>query len=120
MRLSRFLSLVTFITALSLLYVYQQTEVVRLAYVGQKRMGIFEELLDKNSVLRYNLGKRISLVRIGELSENSDFQMPDSYKLVKLSASGQRLRVSAHKPSKENLASRIFGVKQEAQAKDRN
>lgn len=116
MRLSKFLMLMVFITALSLLYVYQQTEVMRLAYAGQKKITSFEDLLDKNSVLRYNLGKRISLVRIGELSESGDFQMPDTYKLVKLS-SRQRLKVSAGARKKENLASRIFGVKQEAEAR---
>ena len=116
MRLSRFLLLLIFITALSLLYVYQQTEVVHLAYAGQKKITSFEDLLDKNSVLRYNLGKRISLVRIGELSDNSDFQMPDTYKLVRLS-SRERPKVSARAPKKENLASRIFGVRQEAEAR---
>jgi hypothetical protein len=52
------------VTLFSLLYVYQQTEILHLAYVGQKRVTAFEDLFDKNSVLRYNINKSSSLVHI--------------------------------------------------------
>ena len=85
MRLSRFLSVIFFITGLCLLHVYQQTEIFRYAYAGQKKLGLMQDLLDKNVVLRYNIEKNTSLVRIGDkISEDKDFEMPDSYRLVRL------------------------------------
>lgn len=117
MKLPKFLSIIGLVTLFSILYVYQQTEVVRLAYSGQKRVSILEDLLDKNSLLRYNLGKRISLVNIAEkISDADDFQMPDAYRLVKLS-SKTRLRLSIQSEKGEGLVSRIFGIKREAEAK---
>lgn len=121
MRLSRFLSIVGFITFFSLLYVYQQTEILRLAYVGQKKIATFEDLLDKNSILRYNINKSASLVRIGNrLSERADFQMPDTYRLVRLTSSKGNLRINTQAFKKESVISRLFGIKRQAEAKTIN
>ena len=118
MRLSRFLSIVSFVTCLCLFYVYQQSEIFRLAYVGQKNQSTFQELLDKNSVLRYNIEKGASLVRIGsKISGSSDFQMPDTYKLVRViyARGGLRLR-EGNPPSRQTLLSKMFGIKSQAEA----
>ena len=96
MRLNKFLSMAFFVTFFSLLYVYQQSEIIRLAYAGQKQRMVFQDLLDKNSVLRYNIERSASLVSIGSnISGNSDFQMPDKYQLVKLTPLGRRCPDSA-------------------------
>lgn len=117
MRTGKFLSIVTFITFFAFLYVYQQTEILRLAYVGQKRVSVFEDLLDKNSILRYNLEKSVSLIRIGDkISSRAQLEMPESYKLVKLSLPEQE-RSKAPVAGKENAFSRLFGVKTQAEAK---
>jgi len=101
----------------SLLYVYQQTEIFRLAYVGQKKLVALEELLDKNTYLRYNIERNASLVQIGDrVSGNADFQMPDSYRLVRLVPSKEGFRLRAPASGKETLVSRIFGVKRQAEA----
>lgn len=121
MRISRFLSLVTFFTLFSLLYVYQQSEIVRLAYAGQKKQAFFAELLDKNTVLRYNIGRSSSLVQIGsKISESKDFQMPDSYRLVRLRQSRQGLSLAEESADRETLLSRLFGIKRQAEAKTVN
>jgi len=121
MRMSKFLSVVAFLTCFSLLYVYQQTEIFRLAYAGGKKQTIFAELLDKNTVLRYNIGRNASLVQLGtKISKEADFQMPDSYRLVRLRSSRQGLSLAEGSANKETLLSRLFGIKRQAEAKTIN
>ena len=113
MRLNKFLSLAFLVTSFSLAYVWQQTKTVRLAYEGQRKLARFQELLDENSVLRYNLKKNTSLVKIGSsLSGSGEFQMPNSYCLVKLSKPEEGVKLAKNGASRRpNLASRIFGIK---------
>jgi hypothetical protein len=121
MKLSKFLSIIGLVTFFSLLYVYQQTEILRLAYVGEKKVTRFEDLLDKNSILRYNINKSGSLVQIGSrVSERADFQMPDSYQLVRLVPLKENLRVNMQAFNQENVLSRLFGIKRQAEAKTVN
>lgn len=113
--------LTVFVTSFSLLYVYQQTEIFRLAYVGQKKSTDFQDLLDKNSLLRYNIEKSASLVRIGtKVSRASDFEMPETYKLVRLSRPLENARFSKHVYKEESVFSRLFGIKRQAEAKTVN
>jgi hypothetical protein len=121
MKLSKFLSIIFSVTTFSLLYVYQQTEIFRLAYVGQKNQTVFQELLDKNSILRYNIKTNGSLARIGnKISGNADFQMPDSYVLVRMPASGTALNLAKESTGQETILSRLFGIKRQAEAKTLN
>lgn len=121
MKLSKFLSVVGFITFFSILYVHQQTEILRLAYAGQKRIVCLEDLLDKNSILRYNINKSGSLVRIGSrISERADFQMPESYRLLRFASTKRSFSVSSRVFKKESVLSRLFGIKRQAEAKTIN
>jgi len=109
------------VTLFSLVYVYQQTEILHLAYIGQKRVTAFDDLLDKNSVLRYNINKSASLVQIGgRISECADFQMPDNFQLVRLAPLKQNLRVNVQAFNKESMLSRLFGIKRQAEARTVN
>ena len=117
MRLSKFLTIAFSITCFSLLYVYQQTEIFRLAYVGQNKLVVMEDLLDKNTNLRYNIDSNASLVHIGnKISASADFQMPDSYRFVRMVPAKGNLKLRAQAANKETLISRIFGVKRQAEA----
>ena len=121
MRISRFVAVVSFITCFSLLYVYQQSEIFRLAYVGQKKQAYFQDLLDKNTILRYNVERNASLISIGnKISGSNDFQMPDSYRLVKLSATKEGFRINSENPAKQTLIARIFGIRSQAEAETIN
>lgn len=121
MKTSKFLSAVIFITCICLLYVHQHTEIFRLAYLDQKKQVVLEDLLDKNSILRYNIGRNASLVQIGnKISGYADFQMPDSYRLVRLAPSQEKFRLKDQLLGKETLLARIFGIKREAVAKTIN
>ena len=118
MKTNKFLLIAASVTFVSCLYVAQQTEIIRLAYVGQKKRAAFELLLDKNSFLRYNLEKSISLVRIGEgASKAAGFQMPDDYRLVRVSSVREGMIAKPYKSQRENIAFRLFGIKRQAEAK---
>jgi len=120
MKLSKFLSITTFITLLSLFYVWQQTEVFRLAYEGRKSKITFQDLLDKNTILRYNLKKNASLIHLAaKVSKVAEYEMPDTYRLVRLTLP-ENLRVTRYVPKKENIISRLFGIKRQAEAKTVN
>ncbi|MDD5130103.1 MAG: hypothetical protein PHS66_03505 [Candidatus Omnitrophica bacterium] len=121
MRLTKFFSTVVFITSFSVLYVYQQSEIFRLAYLGQKKQAIYTELLDKNTALRYNINKSSSLVNIGaRINGTNDFQMPDNYRFVKFISSSDGLKLANQNRSQEGLLAKIFSLKREAQAKTIN
>ena len=121
MKLTKFFSAVVFITSFSVLYVYQQSEIFRLAYLGQKKQAVFTELMDKNTALRYSINKSSSLVNIGaRISSTNDFQMPDNYRYVKVISSPAGLALADQKPAQEGLLARIFSLKREAQAKTIN
>lgn len=117
LKLSRFLFAISFITICSLLYVFQQTEVFRLAYDGQKKVSLFEDLLDKNTILRYNIAKSASIICIGsKVALGNDFQMPDTFRLVKLTHSLEGLKVTQYVPKKEAMIAQLFGIKRQAEA----
>ena len=121
MKLTKFFSAVVFITSFSVLYVYQQSEIFRLAYLGQKKQTTFNELLDKNTVLRYNIKKNSSLVNIGSrISGTNEFQMPDNYRFVKFISSRDGLKLADQNQGRTGLLARIFSLKREAQAKTIN
>jgi len=109
------------VTCFCLLYVYQQTETFRLAYLGQKRLSVLQDSLDINSILRYNIKRKGSLVQLGNLiSSPADFQMPESYRLVRLALSQDAKREGQQPLQKETLFSRIFGIKKQAEARTIN
>lgn len=113
--------MVVFVTLFSVLYVYQQSEIIRLAYAGQKQNAVFQDLLDKNSILRYNIEKNASLVNIGSnLSGRSDFQMPERYQLVKLVPTAEGVAFTEANSSNPGLISRILGLNRRAEAKTVN
>jgi hypothetical protein len=121
MRLPKFLSIVISVTCFSLLYVYQQTEIFRLAYVGQKKEAELQDSLDKNTILRYNIKNNASLAHIGnKISAHADFQMPDGYRLVRLVPSREGLKLNQQSVGTQTLLSRLFGIKRQAEAKTIN
>ncbi len=119
--MTKFLTATVFITSFCVLYVYQQSEIFRLAYLGSKRQSTYNELLDKNTALSYNIKKGSSLVNIGSrIGRTNDFQMPDNYRFVKVVTSKDGLRPVSQNQGREGLLAAIFSLKREAQAKTIN
>lgn len=122
MRTLRFLAISVFITFVCLIYVYQQTEIYRLGYINQKKLIAFQDLLDKNSILRYNMEKRTSLIDVtSRFNNDKELQMPQDYRLVRLSSQQLDSGSARSKGLKqENIFVRIFGLKRQAEAKTIN
>lgn len=119
MRITKFLLASGILTCICLLYVYQQTEIFRLAYVGHKKVVAFEDLLDKNTVLRYNIKKSGSLIYIGnKISQVADFEMPAMYQRVTLANPNAHAAPGAlaSRAKKATLLSGLFEVKSQAEA----
>jgi len=121
MKLSKFILVILMATFISVLYVYQQTEIFRLAYSGQKKINRLDELLDMNSVIRYNIDRSASLTRIGnKIFQGTDFQMPDNYQFVKIGVPLEKAKTYAGVAKRENLFSRVFSIKRQAEAQTIN
>ena len=117
MKIHRFLVTAVTVTVFILLYVFQQAEIFRLGYTVNKRQDSFQDLLDKNALLRYTVQKNASLTRIGgKLSSCADFQMPESCRLVKVRYPAAEGGI-ARGAQRENAFVRFFSIKREAQAK---
>ena len=92
-----------------------------MAYIGQKKAAFFQDLLDKNTQLRYNIEKSASVVRIGnKILESNDYEMPSSYQLVRLREPLKDIKVPAAPAQTENVFVRFFSIKRQAEAKTIN
>jgi len=119
MKITKFLFASSILTCICLLYVYQQTEIFRFAYSGHKKVVAFEDLLDKNTVLRYNIKKSGSLIYIGsKISQVADFEMPTTYQRITLAYRNTHAAAAAValKTKKENMLSRVFEIRSQAEA----
>ncbi len=118
---NKFLSLACILTLFSLLYVYQQTEVFRLAYTGQKKQTACQNVANKNSLLKYNIEKKTSLVHLGnKISESSEFQMPDTCRYVRIPAPRERQVSQPQAFIRESVFGRLFDIRREAEARTLN
>ncbi len=120
MRLAKFLIIILFITSIALLYVYQQSKILYLAYQEQKKLALLERLVDRRNNLQYNLNRQISLVSIGEVMQTGEFEWPDGTQLVSLSAETRRVKDNNNKyigeGKREGILSRILGLSSKAEA----
>lgn len=118
MRLKRFIFAVVVFTVFSLIYVYQQTEIFLLAYAVEKKSSLLQDLVDKNTLLRYNISRGSSITHIGrKISEDLSFPNPQTYQLIELKQEVPKRRQLV---KKESFWGNIFKVKNEAQAKTIN
>jgi len=120
-KVPKFMVAVTSITLFAILYVWQQSEIFRLAYAGQKNVLACQDLMDQNNYLRYNIERSASLVRLGnKVIEDKAFEMPVMYRLVTVGSASKNLRAQKQAPKRESLAFRLFGIKRQAEAKTIN
>lgn len=129
MRTSRCILYTALGTVLCLFYVFQQTEIVKLAYKITATEKILESALDKKTSLEYTLSSLESPLSLDKnlFLKNNGFEMAGKYKLVKVdkvptSARGSSVKVAAVKTSNRGVLfkrlafSAIFASKQ-AEAK---
>ena len=121
MRLSKFLLVMSFITLIALIYVYQQTQIFYLAYLGGKRQVVLADLLDKNNIFRYNINKLSSLPYLDtKIMHNIDFEIPARKQLVRVKVKQANTQVSRAPNKRTNLFFSFFGTVKQAQAQPLN
>ncbi len=134
MNLTKVFIIILVITLLALVYVYQQSKIIQMAYREQEKLCIFESLVDKNNKLRYNLNWRTSLILVAGAWQERDFEWPHQGQLVSLPGStraaadwqskGPRWMPAVQQISEDNnqtkraqsLFTRLFGLKSQAEA----
>lgn len=86
MKVIHFLIFMAIITILSLVYVFQQTEILKLAYQADKNSSLFQELYNENIILKYNLDSLSSLPHLGKvlINKEENFEIPKSSQLATL------------------------------------
>lgn len=111
MKFHKIILIIVCVTVFSVVYVYQQTQIFCLAYTGEKKQETYQDLLDKNNLLRYNVNVITSVSSIGpKVMKGSEFEMPIKTAVVKLGTPKKAISV------KSRLAGLIdiFSLKAEA------
>lgn len=84
MRLKYFIVCLMALTTLSLVYTWQQTEIIKLAYLENNKDKVCKELLDRNQYLRYNLVIQKSALNLGNkfLDGAANFELPQPSQMI--------------------------------------
>jgi len=115
MRFGKFILTVLIATGVSLFYVYQQTNIYSLAYAQNKKDQAYQDLLDKNNLLRYNLNVVTSLSFMdNKVLAAPEFEMPSEGRVVKMDSSKEKVVIAKNKLAE---VFSIFGFKSQAEAK---
>lgn len=123
MKTSKIICLILLITMISVAYVWQQTEIVKLAYNKDKRAKFHRELSDKNMALSYNVLMRESSVSLNKSLDifDKDYEMPHFSQIVDLRNSKSQNGLglfSKETPqlNKSNFFLSLFSLKSQAEA----
>lgn len=86
MRLRYFILCLMTLTCISLVYTWQQTEIIKLAYLENNKNKVCKELLDRNQYLRYNLSIQKSALSLGNkfLDGAANFELPQPSQMMTL------------------------------------
>ena len=86
MKLKYFIICLMALTILSLVYAWQQTEIIKLAYLENNKDKVCKELLDRNQYLRYNLLSQQSALNLGNkfLDGADNFEIPQQSQMLSL------------------------------------
>lgn len=88
MKVYKFLTTTTVVTAVALIYVSQQTALVCLSYDIKQNEKSYSELLDRNKILLYNVRQLESPVRLEQalLAKNMKLEIPSRERVILVSA----------------------------------
>jgi hypothetical protein len=92
MKVCKFLVITVLITAVSLVYVAQQTSLIRLSYDIKAKEQTYSQLLDRSKILLYNVRQLESPARLEKtlLANNFKMEVPSKERLI-LVASSQEI-----------------------------
>lgn len=124
MRTSRCILFAVFLTFFSLLYVFQQTEIIKAGYKITEAQKAFEACLDHRTVLEYTLSALESPLNLDKnlFFKKDQFELASDYRLVKIAPphAPAPMPVLAPGPfslSLKRLALKSWFAAKEAQAK---
>jgi len=88
MKVYKFLIMIVSITAVALVYVTQQTSLIRLSYDIKAKEQAYSELLDRNKILLYNVRQLESPARLEKtlLAKNVKMEVPSKERFILLSS----------------------------------
>ncbi len=112
MRFPKFLLVLSCITFIALVYTYQQSQIFYLAYQTNKRQSRLQETLDRNHILRYNIGVFGSLPCLEKslLIGDSDFEIAQDKQLVRLKVIKAEEIANLATRNKPNLILSLFNI----------
>lgn len=123
MKLSKFAFLLVLITAISLIYVQLQIDIVKQAYAGSRNEARLDDILDDHSVLMYNILTLKSAQSVGDrlLSKEKNLQFAHRQQIAELKiplqiANSANINIQGFK-KQSNLLAKIFGFGSQAEAK---
>lgn len=118
MKLSKFILLIGTITLISLIYLYQETETIKLAYTTSKKSKYYQDLLEQNRNISYNIDTLKSVTLLGNkvLGANSNFEIPKPTQLAELKLKKSKNLKIASSKQKPNLILSFFSLKSQAEA----
>lgn len=125
MQVSKFVTTTIIITTGALVYVSQQTALVRLSYDIKEKQNVFTGLLDRNKILLYNVKKLESPLRLeGELlARKMKLEIPSHERVILVSATTEEAKATALQTKSVGVLGRlrqaiagIFTLGPEAQA----
>jgi hypothetical protein len=132
MKVSKIISLILLITLICLFYVWQKTEIVKLAYQKQKKLALYAELLDQNMILRYNLNTLVSFNNLERTLKlfDTDYEIPhlshiidlrDKHigRVVEIASSGEKYPSSKRRKI-SNIFLNLFIPRSQAEAQDKS
>ena len=108
-------------TFIAVVYVYQQSEIFYLAYLGGKKQTILADLLDKNNIFRYNINRLSSLTSLeNKILNDVDFEIPAVKTLVRLNVERENTKINPESKGKTNIIFSFFTRARQAQAQTLN
>lgn len=97
MRTSRCILYTAVVTILSLFYVFQQTEIVKLGYRITRTEKVLESMRDRRTSLEFTLTSLESPLSLDKnlfLNNNNEYEMAQSFKLVKVMPKAQGMQAT--------------------------
>ena len=117
MKVGKLLMIVIAVTFLSLLYVYQQTRIIHMAYHEQEQLAYLNKQVAKNDNLRFHMNRQMSLVSIAQMWQEEDFEWPHADQLISLSTPGETIEEDDQQAEQsESILAGLFGLKSQAEA----
>ncbi|MFH1578526.1 MAG: hypothetical protein ABIC18_05600 [Candidatus Omnitrophota bacterium] len=114
--MTKFLIIVLMLTLLASFYVYQQSQIVQLAYREQENLADFKSLVDQNNNLKYGINRRTSLVSMAKIWLNGDFEWPHREQIASLPAAREAIKENQDIPQADSIFTHLFELKSQAEA----